>query len=58
MRGNDHVEHLNLSKLVLIELSVDELDTVTAGKATKAAPVNLFKACATGEHIKSATIIC
>ena len=39
-----------------IELNEQQLDLIAGGK-DKASP-NLFKWCATGEHIKTATLTC
>jgi type VI protein secretion system component Hcp len=42
-----------------IELSEQQLDHVAGGtKKIDKSSAKLFNACATGEHIKSATIVC
>ena len=46
------------SKQVLSgELNEQQLDIVVGGSKSKAGPI-LFKSCATGEHIKTATLVC
>ena len=43
----------------LVELSEQQLDNAAGGtKTIDKASAKLFQSCATGEHIKTATIVC
>jgi bacteriocin-like protein len=52
-------KHTANNRSELTELSEQELDNVVGGtKKVDRSSVKLFQACATGEHIKTATIVC
>jgi type VI protein secretion system component Hcp len=65
MTGNRATLEVNMTKQAVdnrskpIELSERQLDEVAGGtKKIDKASAKLFESCATGEHIKTATIIC
>jgi bacteriocin-like protein len=52
-------KHAANNQSELSELSEQQLDNVTGGtKSVDKSSAKLFQACATGEHIKAATIVC
>jgi hypothetical protein len=48
---------ISSEQVLSTELTEQQLDIVVGGSKSKAG-ANLFKSCATGEHIKSAKLVC